>query len=155
MTSQPAATVPRKRRKWPWFLGVFIVAVVIIAVSNHGTSPQEAPGVGTGSDAGAKAPAAASRNVVVYSVTGKGKGTDITYTTDGSTSMNQETNVALPWTKTISLPADQLLEIVQVSAQGGGESSSVNVTIKVNGKLVKQAAATGYGLASADYTIDS
>jgi hypothetical protein len=89
-----------------------------------------------------------SGHTIVYAVTGHGGVTDVTYTTDGSTTTNQESNPALPWSKTINLSADQAIEIVQVMAQGGSDASSVAVTITVNGKLVKTASATGYGVAS-------
>jgi hypothetical protein len=91
---------------------------------------------------------------VVYRVSGTGtsKANSITYTTDGQATSNQESNVRLPWSKTLTLPAGQPMELVQVTAQGSGVGT-VNVVIEVDGKLFKQASATDYGVASANGNI--
>lgn len=159
MSYSPPAPVPtRRRRRWPWFAGGAVVLIILIAAlaSNGGgnganTPPAQNTGAPIAGSTGAKA--ATSGHTVVYAVTGHGSLTDITYTTDGSTTMNQESNPALPWSKTINLSADQAIEVAQVMAQGGSDASAVTVTITVDGKLVKTASATGYGVASADYTI--
>jgi hypothetical protein len=43
--------------------------------------------------------------------------------------------------------------MVSLTAQGSGDRDKINVVIKVNGKVVKRAHATGYGVASADENI--
>lgn len=165
--AQPPASTPKKRRKWPWVAGGIVLLLVIIGVATDGgTQPTGAPaGNDPASAAGAPAgnptsapaqqqPAAeAEHHTVVYKVNGSGKAGLISYTTDGMTSSNQETNVKLPWTKTITLPTDQALQLVQVMAQGSSESSKVDVEIDVDGKVVKTAQATGYGIASANANI--
>ncbi|WAL67171.1 MmpS family transport accessory protein [Amycolatopsis cynarae] len=176
MSEQPNPYVPpappapaKKRRKWPWVLGGVFLLVVIIAVANGGgnTPSQQATGAPAGSDKSTVAAAQPatqqptqqpavqqpSTHTVVYKVSGKGPASSITYTTDGMTSTNQESNVKLPWTKTLTLPADQALQMVSIMAQGSGESSKIDVEIDVDGKMVKEAHADGYGIASANGNI--
>lgn len=43
--------------------------------------------------------------------------------------------------------------MVSLTAQGSSASGKINVVIRVNGKVVKRAHATGYGVASADENI--
>lgn len=140
-------------------VGLVICIVWAAAFGNAASNVSDTPiptGVPAGNDAPAQqqqAPAQSTNHTVVYTVSGSGKASNITYTTDGMTSMNQESNVKLPWSKTITLPADQALQMVSISAQGSSESSKVDVTITVDGQLVKEAHATGYGLAMANGNI--
>lgn len=154
MSDQQAAPA-RRSRKWPWIVGG-LVAVVIVgtALSNQGNTPT-APGVPAGNDSGVQQEASSER-VVVYSVTGTGIASNITYTTDGMTTMNQEADVHLPWTKEIRLPAGEAFQMVQISAQAGADTSEIHVTITVDGTLIKEAHATGgYNIASANESIGS
>lgn len=155
---QQPQSAPKKSRRWPWvFLGV-IVAVVAIAIGTNGGG--ETGSGPTGVAAGNENQAAAvepveqkpSQHTVVYAVTGSGTASSITYTTDGMTTTNQESNVALPWKKTIKLPTDEAFQMVQLMAQGDG-AGEVNLEIRVDGKLVKEAHADGYGMAMADAEI--
>lgn len=133
--------------------------IIVIAVAANGGSggtgtTTQPTGVPAGNEAPAQQqPAKPASHTVVYKVTGTGKASLITYTTDGMTSTNQESDVKLPWTKTITLPADQPLQIAQVMAQGSSQSSKITVEIEVDGKVVKTAESTGYGIASADANI--
>jgi hypothetical protein len=95
---------------------------------------------------------ASANHTVVYKVSGTGRASSITYTTDGMTTTNQESNVKLPWSKTLSLPTDQPLQLASVLAQGSGKGT-IDVTIVVDGKSVKEAHADGYGVAAADANI--
>lgn len=151
----PPAPAPKKKRHWLWaLLGVVALLLVLGVAANMGkdtgTEPTGAP---AGNEQGAKpnAPAATER-VVVYRVTGTGPAS-LTYTTDGATTINQETDVALPWEKTIKLPAGEALLMVSLLAQGTTQASEVNVEIIVDGKLYKEAHATGVGIASANGNI--
>jgi len=90
-----------------------------------------------------------AKHTVVYKVTGTGKATDITFTTDGMTSTSQVANAKLPWEKRIELPGGQAVQLVSVVAQGSG-SGSIHVTIEVDGKVFKEADAQGYGVATAN-----
>jgi hypothetical protein len=167
----PAAPTPippaRKRRRWPWIVGGVIVVLVVISIATNGgktgggsTSPTGAPAGNEATTAVAVVattapaqPAQPATHTVVYQVTGHGSLTDVTYTTDGMTTTNQESHATLPWTKTITLPRDQAFEQATILAQGATESTSITVTITVDGKVAKTASATGYGVATANYLI--
>lgn len=134
---------------------------VVDAANSLPTAPISAPGVPPGNEAGTSAaeqPAKqqATEHTVVYRVTGTGgaKAGNITYTTDGMTTSNQEANVKLPWEKTIKLPAGEALQMVSILAQGSGKGA-IKVTIEVDGKLVKEASAEEYGIAHANENIGS
>lgn len=159
----PAPTPSPKRKKWPWVVGV-IGVLVVIAVANGGkpaNSDKAAgpTGAAIGNDAPAvpaqiaDQPAAPAQHTVVYEVTGTAKASSITYTTDGMTSSNQESDVKLPWTKTLSLPGGESFQMVSVLAQGSSAHGKLKVTITVDGKLIKEASATGYGVAMANEDI--
>ncbi|MEC3977447.1 DUF4190 domain-containing protein [Amycolatopsis sp. H20-H5] len=96
--------------------------------------------------------AAATKHTVVYKVTGTGKAASITYTTDGMTTSSQASNVKLPWEKTIELPAGDAFQVVSILAQGSGKGT-IKVAIEVDGKVVKEATADGYGVANASDNI--
>jgi hypothetical protein len=165
-SAQPFTALPRqpvKRRKvWPWIVGPVVAIIVIAAAVNGGDKDapsggdKAATGAPAGNEAGAAQPAAPAEaaprvRTVVYRVSGTGTAS-ITYTTDGMTTMNQETAVTLPWEKTITLPAGEELQLVSILAQGDG-SGSVDVAILVDGQLIKEAHADGYGVASANENI--
>lgn len=105
---------------------------MIAAATAGGGNQAPAPtGVAAGNDTPARPrrPRTPLRHTVVYDVSGSGKASTITYTTDGMTTTNQESNVKLPWSKTITLPADQALRMVSIVAQGSSQSSKIDVTI--------------------------
>ncbi|MER7859204.1 DUF4190 domain-containing protein [Amycolatopsis japonica] len=134
---------------------------VVDAANSLPTAPISAPGVPPGNEAGTAAPEQpakqqATEHTVVYRVTGTGgaKAGNITYTTDGMTTSNQEANVKLPWEKTIKLPAGEALQMVSILAQGNGKGA-IKVTIEVDGKVIKEASAEEYGVAHASENIGS
>ncbi|MFJ8917218.1 hypothetical protein [Amycolatopsis sp. NPDC102389] len=134
---------------------------VVDAANSLPTAPISAPGVPLGNDADTSAPEQpakqqATEHTVVYRVTGTGgaKAGNITYTTDGMTTSNQEANVKLPWEKTIKLPSGEALQMVSILAQGNGKGA-IKVTIEVDGKLIKEASAQEYGVAHANENIGS
>lgn len=156
---QPAPRKTHKFRNFVLFPFLAVVAIIVIATSTSGggSTPSSNSGAAAGPDTTAAAapaakPAPSDQLTVKYSVTGSGVASDITYTTDGQTSMNQESNVAVPWSKTLHLKND-VLTMFQVSAQGSSDSSKLTVKIYVNGKVVKTASSTGYGVASADASV--
>jgi hypothetical protein len=114
--------------------------------------PAAAPanGAGTGNDA--QRPA---EHVVVYKVTGTGRASSITYTTDGMSTTSQASDVKLPWEKTIKLPSGEPLQLVSLLAQGSGGKGAIKATIEVDGKVFKEADAQGYGMAIANGDIGS
>jgi hypothetical protein len=96
----------------------------------------------------------AAKHTVVYKVTGTGKAGTISYTTDGMTSTSSESNVKLPWQKSIELSGGQAFQLVSIIAQGSG-SGSIHVSVEVDGKVIKEADASGYGVATANGDIGS
>jgi len=96
---------------------------------------------------------AAKVKTVVYEVTGTGTAGNITYTTDGLTSTEQVTDVPLPWSKTIELPTNEAIQIVQVLAQNG-DSGEIAATITVDGEVVKSGKSSGaYAIVSVSESI--
>ncbi|UOZ04285.1 DUF4190 domain-containing protein [Amycolatopsis sp. WQ 127309] len=119
------------------------------AANSLPTAPPALTGAPAAAQPGTGGDPAAAKHTVVYKVTGTGKAGNITFTTDGMTTTSQESNVKLPWEKTIELPGDQPLQLVSILAQGSG-SGNLKVTIEVDGKVFKEATAQGYGVATAN-----
>jgi hypothetical protein len=108
----PQQPAPKKGRAWLWITLAVVAGLIVIgaaANSGGGSSPTGAPAGNEADTPNDPEPAEASENVVVYQVTGAGAASSITYVTDGATTINQETNVHLPWKKTIRLPAGEAL----------------------------------------------
>jgi hypothetical protein len=139
-------------------LGLVICIVWVAAfgkaVTDTANSLPAAPPVASLGAPAAGAPNDAAKHTVVYKVTGTGKAGTISYTTDGMTSSSTESNVKLPWQKSIELPDGQAFQLVSVIAQAGG-SGSIHVSIEVDGKVIKEADASGYGVATANGDIGS
>jgi hypothetical protein len=120
-----------------------VLLLLIIAAAMSGNRP-----TGTTSTAptveqpAAQQPAAPAKRTVVYEVTGTGTANNITYNTDGLTSTQQETEVKLPWSKTVEMKAGEAFQMVSVLAQNG-PSGEINVKITVDGKLVKDGKSSG------------
>lgn len=89
---------------------------------------------------GLPAPAPAGSESVVYSVSGEGRAINITYVDSGGI-MQTEFNVALPWSKEVSLaaPAKNSASVAVVNV-----GRDVTCTVSVNGAQVRQR--TGRGL---------
>lgn len=97
--------------------------------------------------------AAHVNHTIVYSVTGSGQANDITYDTlqegNGQNGTAQETDVNLPWTKTIN--ASGLFTVFDVTATVGSSGGSLTCTITEDGKQIATNSASG-AFASADCT---
>jgi len=91
-----------------------------------------------------------TEHTVVYKVTGV-KG-DLTYTTDGAMTTEQQQGTELPWSKTLKVKG--LIPVYQVRVQNSlGHSGQVTCSITVDGKIVKSATASGEGaIASCVYS---
>ena len=93
--------------------------------------PAPSPGETTGAPRGTE--------TVVYSVTGEGRAINITYVdTDGV--MQTEFNVALPWSKEVSLsaPAKSSASVAVVNV-----GRDVTCSVSVNGSQVRQRSGRG------------
>jgi hypothetical protein len=129
-------TVPIKKpfykRVWFWLL----IAVVVLfggcgAILAVGTA--------------AVVHVATKTHSVVYSVTGSGEATAITYATiqqgNGQNGESQVTDVPLPWTKTIV--ASGLITSFSLSGTVGSEGGTVTCTITEDGRTLSTNTATG------------
>lgn len=88
-------------------------------------------------------------HTVEYRVGGTAKLALITYTTDGSASMQQENNARVPWSS--KLPIKGLIRIYQVSAQNMSDAGTITCEIWEDGTRVNTQTSSGQG-ASADCT---
>ena len=129
---------PVYKRVWFWIL-------IVLAVGISGCSALVF-GAGVAVDH-----AAHIQHTVVYSVTGTGQATDITYATiqegAGQNGEAQVTNVNLPWSKTIT--ASGLFTAFHVSATVGAGGGTVTCKITEDGLELATNTATG-AFASAD-----
>jgi hypothetical protein len=91
-------------------------------------------------DSEAPAPAPAGSETVIYNVIGEGRAINITYVDTGGI-MQTEFNVALPWSKQVSLPAPAK-NSASVAVLNVGRDVTCSVT--VNGAQIRQH--TGQGL---------
>lgn len=125
-------------------IGLGIAAVALVAVTGAESS------CGTQTSGSGQA-ATAQTIAVTYEIDGR-SASNITYTTDGAGSTEQQNDVKLPWTKTINVPSG--FAIVSLSAQnGGGGSISCKIT-GPGGKVLKQAQSSGqYAIASCSGSI--
>ena len=99
--------------------------------------------------------AAHINHTVVYTVSGTGSASSITYSTfqegNGQNGENQLTDVSLPWSKTIT--ASGLLTAFDVTAAVGAGGGSLTCTITEDGKQIATGSASGaFTIASCNST---
>jgi hypothetical protein len=120
----------KKKRWWALFVILIIVILIIVIVASAAKSVNDA---------------VTKVHTVVYSVAGSGTATTITYDTlqsgSGQNGEAQDTNVPLPWSKTIH--ASGLITAYTVSATVGSDGGTVTCTITVDGKVVNTNTANG------------
>lgn len=172
-----ASPNPRGRKKWPWVVGVVTALIIVAAIAGgqggnratttgtagtqvpastsemkpivSATDPQTAPPTIQQTEPSAVEPAKPTTHHVKYTVTGAKRGS-ITYNVDGMTSIQQETNVQLPWVKEFDWPADEAFQMAQVLVQNSG-SGQVTCTITVDDAVAKTVTSKGaYAIASCD-----
>ncbi|RYZ89569.1 MAG: hypothetical protein EOP04_06475 [Proteobacteria bacterium] len=99
--------------------------------------------------AGCEATGAGVTSSITYSVSGSAKTVSVTYQ-NGEGGSQQESGVALPWSKTFSVKPGDFLYI---SAQNQGESGDVTTTISADGSTLKTSTSSGgYVIAESNAT---
>ncbi|MDX8036412.1 MmpS family transport accessory protein [Lentzea sp. BCCO 10_0856] len=140
----------RKTRKGPWIfflviallaLGAAIYGGQAISALNESIDNGTAPGRYTEPPP----PPVPPTRVVVFEVTGSGKAFNVTATV-GAT-VHNESSVALPWTRTVEVPADPASESVMLVVVAGPDGAEVHGKYTINGVTVREGKASGpYGV---------
>jgi hypothetical protein len=155
---QPAVPAPRRRKKWPWVLGVVVALFVIIGLTNGGgqQTPASSAAAPTAAavptaeqpvPAAPAAPAESGADQITYEVIGDGVSTanNITYIKDSNFGQQQENAESLPWSKTIEFENGvfdaQPLSLVAQSGAGG--DGSITCRILRNGEEVTSSTSSG------------
>lgn len=142
--SGPEPSTRRKRRRWPWTVGILAALFVLMAacIGTGSTQPVSIPGGAPAPPSTAPADdlAASNKVAVVYEIIGSGKAGNVTYNSDGSGSISQETDVQLPWRTEITV--ERGFALTSVTAQNGG-SGEITCKISVDGIVVKEGRSSG------------
>ncbi|MEU7479567.1 MmpS family transport accessory protein [Lentzea sp. NPDC042327] len=149
----PMHEVPPSPR-WPWVL-LLVVAVLAVGGVLHGgkvvDAVREAAGgmtsgeVAVAEPTGQEPPPAPGKRVVVFEVTGTG--TAFTVATTVGASVQNETGVRLPWTRTVEVPADELSKSVMLVVVAGADGAEVHGRYTIDGTTVREGKASGpYGV---------
>ncbi|NKE62549.1 hypothetical protein FXN61_39800 [Lentzea sp. PSKA42] len=145
----PMHEMPRSP-KWPWVL-LLIVALLTVGgvvygpkVNIGGMAPEESTGVASQEPVSSPPPKPATRTVV-FEVTGTGKAFNITATVGAS--VQNESNVTLPWTKTVEVPSGETAKSVMLVVVAGPDGAEVHGKYTVDGTTVREGKASGpYGV---------
>ncbi|MBC2644751.1 MULTISPECIES: MmpS family transport accessory protein [unclassified Rhodococcus (in: high G+C Gram-positive bacteria)] len=157
---QPPQQPAKKKRKWPWIILAIIAVFVIIAVAGgggeDGKSPTEAL---TGEPAGhdgpstsipplvAAAPSGDSTEITYEVISDSGELNNVTWF-DELNALQQESNVAAPWSKALSNTAT--FSMAGVTAQTTG--TSVTCRVVVDGDIKEEKTSTGqYAVVNCSY----
>ena len=96
-----------------------------------------------------------SDRTVRYEITGAGKATNVTYSSDSTGSQSQEANVTLPWNKEIRVPEDKI-NVPTILAQRGAGAGEISCRITVDGKEAAEATSSGeYAIATCTGELES
>ena len=77
---------------------------------------------------------------VVFEITGSGKASNVTYSSDDGGNISQVANVRLPWRKEITV--ERGLAVTSVVAQNG-ESGEIACKIIMDGRIIKERKSSG------------
>lgn len=149
-TAPPAAPA-RKRRRWPWIVAaVVVLLIIVIAASSHGSSGGTTPAAApvapqAGSDA-----ARSDSDTITYKVTGTGVTTagSITYVKDSSFSQQQANAEPLPWTTTVQMDKNAIMQPLTLIAQSGATRGTGSITCEIDKNGVKVTSSTSSGPAA-------
>jgi hypothetical protein len=90
-------------------------------------------------------PSSAAKRVVVFEVTGTGTAFNITATVGAS--VQTESSVRLPWSRTVEVPADELSASVLLVVVAGADGAEVSGKYTIDGTTVREGKASGpYGV---------
>lgn len=146
---------PKKRKKWPWVVGAVALLFVIFAVSGGGDQPATptagsgqpssvapaAPSTGaSGAESASESPAGGS-GTVVYEVTGEGRASNVTYSSNGSGGQSQRTNVRLPFRQEIQ--AEEFFGFYSIVAQNGQNGGTLTCKITKDGEVIGEGESEG------------
>jgi hypothetical protein len=143
----------KKTRKGPWIF-FLVVALLAVGAAIYGgrvvSALNEAIGNGTAPGSYQEPPPPPSmsppaKRVVVFEVTGTGTAFNITSTV-GATVQN-ESSVTLPWTRTVEVPADPASASVMLVVVAGPDGAEVHGKYTIDGRTVREGKASGpYGV---------
>jgi hypothetical protein len=90
-------------------------------------------------------PSSPAKRVVVFEVTGTGTAFNITATVGAS--VQTESSVRLPWSRTVEVPADELSASVLLVVVAGADGAEVSGKYTIDGTTVREGKASGpYGV---------
>ncbi len=90
-------------------------------------------------------PSSSGKRVVVFEVTGTGTAFNITATVGAS--VQTESSVRLPWSRTVEVPADELSASVLLVVVAGADGAEVSGKYTIDGTTVREGKASGpYGV---------
>lgn len=151
----PPLHEPPRSSKWPWVVLLVVVVLAAGALSYGGEvadalrrtfAPAQAvqePPPPPPQPVVPPPPPASAKQVVVFEVTGSGKAFTVTATV--GTAVQNETNVTLPWSRTVEMPADEASVMLVVVA--GPDGAEVHGRYTINGTTVREGKASGpYGV---------
>jgi hypothetical protein len=141
--------------KWPWVLLLVAVLLAVggLAFGNHVegmlqrtfAEQPEPSGPPPPPPAPLVPPPVPGKRVVVFEVTGTGTAFNITATVGAS--VQNESSVRLPWTKTVEVPADEVAKSVLLVVVAGPDGAEVHGKYTIDGTTVREGKASGpYGV---------
>lgn len=150
----------QKSPKWPWIL-LLILALVGVGTALYGNRVVDAvsdavSGLTEAADGGEEngpslVPSLSPvqppppKRVVVFEVTGTGTAFNITATVGAS--VQNVASVALPWTHTVEVPADETSKSVMLVVVAGADGAEVSGKYTIDGTTVREGKASGpYGV---------
>lgn len=145
MSDKPKKSV--FKRWWFWALVIVVVVIIGSTAGKGGTTTSSTSSDQSTTQAAESTEEAKTTKTVEYRVEGTGKATSISYFTvdNGQSQQSQETDAALPWTKTVEISEGGHFnyQSLTLSAQAGASGGTITATILVDGEQVAQNSSSG------------